>query len=120
MEMKETWRPIPAGTGTSKMWRIKNHYEASSLGRIRNTKTGNIISATFHGGHYWKGEKAYETVCIDGGWGRINVRVSHLVWAAFTGEPVEGVRIYHIDGNPCNNAFYNLATNKHLKKLGLR
>ena len=123
MELKETWKPIPSHCGTGRWWTIANFYEASSLGRIRNKKTGNILHPTVCGGNRLTGEEVHHGVsvyCSHWKSSRFHVRVSHLVWAAFTGEPVENVRIYHIDGNPFNNAFYNLATTKHLKKLGLR
>lgn len=123
MEMKETWKPIPKGTGTSKWWYITDYYEASSLGRIRNKKTGNILHPTVKAGNCRTGEHEHLDLMIDcARWKgqRFCVRVSHLVWAAFTGQPVDNVRIYHLDGNPFNNAYYNLATYGKLKELGLR
>ena len=123
MKTKEIWKDVPVGTQTGPWWEVANYYEASSLGRIRNKKTGNILWPTFSRGNCLTGEQPHLWVNVDcPRWKRqrIHVRVSHLVWAAFTGQPVSNVRIYHLDGDISNNAFYNLADYNHLKHLGLR
>ena len=123
MKHKEIWKSIPTSTCTGPYWHIADYYEASSLGRIRNKKTGNILMPTLCGGNTLTGEQPHLALNINcPRWKgqRIHVRVSHLVWAAFTGESVDNVRIYYLDGDCWNNAFYNLATYNRLKELGLR
>lgn len=91
----ENWKPVTIPEF--------GHYEVSDIGRVRNSKTGNVFSnnltpAGRHrvqlraGGGYYK-----------------NLLVHRLVCLAFNGEPPEDKPLtLHRDGNPLNNVPENL------------
>ena len=82
---------------------IKTHpnYEVSSEGRIRNRRTGHVLSCTRTGGGYLK-------VNLGNG-SKSTQRVNRLVAFAFLGDPPEG-RIYchHKNHDPADNRLENL------------
>ena len=96
-ENSETWQPIPNCT-----------YEASSIGRIRNTKNGKIQTPQ-------TGEDGYLFVGVRFLDGKHSIKVHRLVCLAFHGlKPTGAECIRHLDGDRMNNRPGNLrwGTNK--------
>lgn len=93
--MEEIWKPIEF---------LDSKYEASSLGRIRHTKSKHIKAIIFDG-HYCKFGYDYY---IDGqekkGW----MRVHKAVASTFIPNPLNKPTVNHKDGDPKNNAVSNL------------
>jgi hypothetical protein len=89
--MQEIWQPIPFGTC----------YEVSNKGRVRNTKTGKILTGTIN-------EDGYRRVCLSAGKKHKSFYVHKLVAEAFLDAPLEGQQVRHWDGNPDNNDLSNL------------
>jgi hypothetical protein len=87
--MKEIWKNIPRCDG----------YEASSLGRIKNNKTGKI----FNGSVCCKG---YVHVSVIEEGVRRNRNIARLVARAFIGD-FDNI-ILHTNGNPADNRQENL------------
>lgn len=79
----EEWRPIRSAPG----------YQASSLGRIRRTRSGRVQTGSISGNGY-----LYTA-------GRT---IHSLVCEAFHGRRPEGAEVRHLDGNRLNNAAENL------------
>ena len=106
--MKEKWK------------RISTHprYEVSNRGRIRNTKTGHILSNTKTGNGYLKVNLGTGPKCTK--------RVNRLVAFAFLGDPPEGkVYCHHKNHNTADNRVENLQwvtpeenSNAHVKWHG--
>ena len=76
--MKEEWRPI---------LKSKGQYEASSLGRIRNVRTGRIL----HSYIYRDGNR----IKLSGFMSGRSYTVGALVWSAF--HPDDKGRVYRIN-----------------------
>lgn len=89
---EETWLPIPGFDG----------YQASSLGSVRNAKTGSVLKQRDHCHGY-----ARLVTLTDGG-KRIVKTVHRLVGRAFFGELPTGFETCHIDSDFRNNAASNL------------
>lgn len=83
--------------------RISTHpkYEVSSIGRIRNKKTGHVLSNTRTGNGYLKVNLGTGPKCTQ--------RVNRLVAFAFLGDP-PGDKVYchHINHDPADNRVENL------------
>ena len=90
----ERWRTVPGFEG---------FYEVSDLGRVRNSRTGHILSPRPEKGGYLR-------VCLS----RANraqrkeLKVHRLVLAAFVGPCPDGMEGCHDDGDPSNNRLDNL------------
>ncbi len=84
--MQELWKPVDFGT----------NYQASSHGRVHNTKTGKFLTGTVTKDGY---------ICVDlsAGDARWSARVHVLVMLAFVGPCPEGMQVRHLDGDPANN-----------------
>jgi hypothetical protein len=94
----EQWRSIPD-------WPL---YEASSLGRIRNRKTGNVLSMSLS-------HKGYLRVDVYRDGKDYKRHVHRLVCAAWNGPPpFAAAQAAHLDGSRTNNVPGNLswATNR--------
>ena len=88
----ETWKYIPGYEG---------QYQVSTLGNVRSFvlhKEGRLRALT-------KAKKGHVWVNLGRG---TNFTVHTLVLRAFVGEPPFGMECCHNDGNPSNNALYNL------------
>lgn len=99
--MTEEWKPIEL---------LDSKYEASSLGRIRHTKSKKVKAIVFDG-HYCKfGYDYYIGGVEKKGW----MRVHKAVASTFIPNPLNKPTVNHKDGNPKNNAVENLewATSK--------
>ena len=89
----EHWKPVVGFEG---------RYEVSDLGRVRNTRTHRLKTATIAKGDkrpfmlLWSGNKAKA------------VRIHRLVLFAFVGKPPKGHECCHNDGDPSNNRLSNL------------
>ena len=94
--MKEIWKQS-----------IVENYEISNLGRIRNTKTGNIIKPD-------KEEKGYCRLSIKVNGRKKHYPVHRLVAIAFIPNLLNKTQVDHIDNNKSNNRVDNLqwVTNK--------
>lgn len=104
---KEIWVPIKFENIASSTWvdYAGKNYEVSNFGRIRNKKTGNMLTVSRIGdgdagfiSHYTF-DKGCDAV--------LTFRVSHLVWGSFIGNCYDK-KIYHRDGNNWNNRLDNL------------
>lgn len=84
---KEVWKECP----------IAKPYEVSSLGRIRNPKTGRVLSQCNH-------SKGYLIVNICGG----TKTVHKLVASTFIDKPQDKKEINHKNGNKKDNRIENL------------
>ena len=92
--MEELWKPVNFGTT----------YEVSSLGRVRNTKTGKVLEGTLN-------EDGYVRVYLseNGKHSKHKSFYVHLLVAeAFIGPCPEGQQVRHWDGNQQNNRRDNL------------
>lgn len=111
----EIWKPVVD-------W---PRYEVSSLGRVRNVKTGRIRKLQFS---QRRGKKEYQRVSLCDSQGKSHsIKLANLVAYAFIGpRPSPEMTINHIDGIKINNTPSNLeyctrAENlKHAARLGLR
>lgn len=97
-ENQEIWKPIPE---------FKGSHEASSLGRIRNPRTGRILS---------------QSVQADSGRLQVGIwregrsrpcRVHTLVALAFHGPRPDGMEIRHLNGDQTDNRASNLRYGTH-------
>jgi|LauGreDrversion2_5_1035112.scaffolds.fasta_scaffold04422_2 hypothetical protein len=77
-----------------------DHYEVSSFGNIRNTKTGRVLKAAAKGGYYCVG------LCKNGG--SQTSAVHRLVAKAFLPNPEDKPQVNHKDKNGLNNSLDNL------------
>ena len=96
------WRAIPS---------LKNKYEVSSAGEIRNSKTGKRISpGTTSNGYF------FFCPWIDGKQ-QSYPRVHQCVAEAFIGPCPAGLEVNHIDGNKKNNRIENLEYVTHSENM---
>lgn len=114
----EVWKPIP-GYG--------NHYEASSLGRIRvkarvvrkfSAVAGRVVDQQYKpriiGGKSPNDEGYLHThISVDGR--KYNIQTGRLVLLAFVGEPGPGEECCHGEGGPADNSITNLRWDTHLE-----
>lgn len=89
--MNEIWKPIPNYAT----------YEISSLGRVRNVKTGRTKKAVI-------GSGGYPTVQLYGDKSRTTVRIHRLVAKSFIQNPDDLPQVNHKDFNKENNEVLNL------------
>ncbi len=89
--MTEKWSPA---------FGYEDRYEASSMGRIRNAKTGNIRQCRTNPG-------GYVTACM---WRekKDTVRVHRIIASTFIRPPLHDEQVNHIDGIKTNNCVNNL------------
>jgi hypothetical protein len=98
--MMEVWRPIPGVA-----------YEASSDGRVRNSKTGRVLRTSVHAG-------GYENVQIRRNGSEWTAGVHQFVALAFHGQPpTPEYEVAHADGDRLNNAEDNLSWVTHLENM---
>jgi len=91
--MEETWLPIASLSG---------QYEASSHGRIRNIKSGRILSG-------WLNEEGYRRITVKINGKQKSPYVHQLIAEAFHGPCPEGQQVRHYpDRSPDNNRPDNL------------
>ena len=91
----EEWRPVT-------LTEYREHYEVSSLGRVRRSKSERIMAPDF-------GRRGYGQVKLSVNAKQKRVKVYHLVaWAFHSATPTPTSEINHIDGNPRNNSAINL------------
>lgn len=85
------------------IWRsnIVNGYDISTLGRIRNNKTGHIIKPD-------KEEKGYCRLSIKVNGVKKHYAVHRLVALAFIPNPLNKKQVDHIDNDKSNNRVDNL------------
>jgi len=88
----EIWRDIEGCEG---------RYQISSWGRVRNSKTGDILTP-------YKNEKGYLKVSLMIGGKCKKFRVNRLVAFAFIPNPYNLPQVNHKDGNKENNSYTNL------------
>lgn len=99
--MKEIWKEIPQ----SIYWLgFKPMYEASNFGRIRNKKTGKILSYSPTNGNYDR-LKVQLQATYHGG--RLSFLVSHIIYSTFIGDCYEK-HVKFNDGNTSNFSVSNL------------
>lgn len=78
-----------------------SNYEVSSLGRVRNVKTGRILKAN-------RNSAGYLTVCLSKSSIKYTKCVHRLVADTFYDGDHEGLDVNHEDGNKNNNFIGNL------------
>ena len=99
--MKEIWKEIPQ----SIYWLgFKPMYEASNFGRIRNKKTGKILSYSPTNGNFNR-LKVQLQATYQGG--RLSFLVSHIIYSTFIGDCYEK-HVKFKDGNTSNFIVSNL------------
>ena len=99
--MKEIWKEIPQ----SIYWLgFKPMYEASNFGRIRNKKTGKILSYSPTNGNFNR-LKVQLQATYQGG--RLSFLVSHIIYSTFVGDCYEK-QVKFKDGNTSNFNVSNL------------
>ena len=99
--MKEIWKEIPQ----SIYWLgFKPMYEASNFGRIRNKKTGKILSYSPSNGNFNR-LKVQLQATYQGG--RLSFLVSHIIYSTFIGDCYEK-HVKFKDGNTANFNVSNL------------
>lgn len=89
---------------------IAEGYEVSSEGRIRNSKTGRVLTPS-------SDNKGYETVKIKENGRYITTRVGRLVADAFLDEEPGKPCVGYIDGNKRNNRVDNLERKRRNKRI---
>jgi len=105
--MKEIWKPVA-------YW----PYEVSSRGRVRNLRSGLILSLSPSGGGY-ELVRLYDSPRME------TFYVHDIVASAFLGEKPSGFDVNHIDGTKGNNRPKNLEyvtrseNHRHAYKSGL-
>ena len=93
-KMTEEWKVIDERPG----------YSVSNLGKVRNDKTGKILTPQLH-----KASKGDNYLFVNLSKGKVIGRAVHrLVAIAFIPNPDNKPEVNHIDGNHCNNAVNNL------------
>ena len=90
----EEWRPIPGWEG---------RYSVSSLGRVRNVRTGNLLKPQLRNR---KSGHMGNVLRRDGE--QRNIWVHRTVLEAFVGPAPAGMLCRHLDGDPSNNRLGNL------------
>ncbi len=89
----EIWVPIP---------KLKNKYEVSQHGRVRNVYTKHVLKPELN-------QKGYPRLTFRKSVvGRHNLKIHHLVAEAFLGPRPEGTEVNHIDLDKTNNRPSNL------------
>ena len=99
--MEEIWKEIPQ----SIYWLgFKPMYEASNFGRIRNKKTGKILSYSSSNGNFNRLRVQLQATyqC-----GRLSFLVSHIIYSTFVGN-CYGKHVKFKDGNTSNFNVSNL------------
>lgn len=96
--MTEEWRPIHG---------YEDSHEASSAGRIRNIRTGNILSPSIQK----DSGRAQVSIWRDG-IGTVK-RVHSLVALAFYGPRPHGMEVRHLNGDQLDNRVVNLKYGTH-------
>lgn len=102
--MEEIWKPISPDI----YWQgVKNIYEVSNTGKVRNKITGRILAQ-----RKGQGPQQSPRVTLTGmTYPRLTFNVSRLVYNAFCdpqNKPRDYSVITFVDGNPANCAFNNL------------
>lgn len=87
-------------------------YEVSSLGRVRNERTGRILSQLQDG-------KSYLLVCIYQNKKKHTKRVSRLIWQSFNDCDCDET-VHHINGNRLDNRLENLDCISNAENIRLR
>ena len=88
----EIWRPLA---------KYGNTYAVSSMGRVKNLLTGNLVKTHTNDTGY-----VYAHIHYKGRW--YTLRVHRLVATAFIPNPYNKKEVNHIDGNKTNNCISNL------------
>lgn len=88
----EEWAPIPEFEG---------YLEASNMGRIKNTWTGNVLKQTTN-------KKGYKSITVNILGQQYTREVHRLVASAFIDGEHTGMDVHHKDGNKANNKLSNL------------
>lgn len=97
-DFAEEWRPVTSWPGD---------YAVSNLGRVRNNKTGTILSVYIPPKNCHRSVTLRYTVC-PGKQKSSMFRICKLVADAFLPQPVEGSSLIHMDGDEYNDAAENL------------
>lgn len=106
--MTEVWCPA---------FGFEDRYEVSSIGCVRNVRTGNILQGR-------PNKKGYWTVCLWRRGKKETIRIHRLVAFTFVGIPKPDEEVNHIDGVRANNRVENLewctaeANKAHAFRLG--
>ena len=99
--MKEIWKEIPQ----SIYWLgFKPMYEASNFGRVRNKKTGKILSYSPSNGNFNRLRVQLQATYRGG---RLSFLVSHIIYSTFVGDCYEK-HVKFKDGNTSNFNVSNL------------
>lgn len=88
----EQWAPIPEFEG---------YFEASDMGRIKNTWTGKVLKQGIN-------SKGYKTVTVNILGQAYTRSVHRLIASAFIEDDLTGLEIHHKDTNKTNNRLSNL------------
>jgi hypothetical protein len=88
----ERWLPVPEWEG---------FYEVSDLGRVRNLRSGRLLSPALR-------KDGYQHVSLKVNGSRDDQLVHRLVMLAFTGPCPDDMETRHLDGNPASNTLANL------------
>lgn len=105
--MTEIWKEVPQSVY---YLGIMPNYEASNLGRIRNSKTGRILKYSPSNGDYNRMK-----VQLRNKYEGLSLRVAYVIWETFRSEDQPSAYekpIYFKDGNNHNFAFDNLSLTK--------
>lgn len=86
------------------------NYEVSNIGRVRNSKTGRVLSPSLD-------SKGYETVKVKENGKMVTKRVGRLVADVFIPEENGKNAIGYIDGNKRNNRADNLKRKRSNKRI---
>ena len=106
--IEERWRPIEVWLTIQEAPR----YAVSSLGRVKNKKTGRILRPAVDSHGY-----LHIGLFVDGKQWQIDRRVNRLVCMAFHNEGDFNLEVNHIDGDKFNNAIWNLEWATHLENM---
>ena len=99
--MKEIWKEIPQ----SIYWLgFKPMYEASNFGRVRNKKTGKILSYSSSNGNFNRLRVQLQATYQGG---RLSFLVSHIIYSTFVGNCYRK-HVKFKDGNTSNFNVSNL------------
>jgi hypothetical protein len=98
--MREEWRPVRLG-----ILALESNYEVSSLGRVRNRKTGRVLSSHFITN---RSGDLYEKVDLYLAGIRHKRFVHRLVAEQFIPNPENKPEVNHPDGNTLNNGKDNV------------
>lgn len=99
---EEEWRKLEWGLG---------NYYISNLGRVKNLKTGMVLSPNRSGA-----AREYLSVCLYSKNISKRFLIHRLVCAAFLGD-ISGKEANHKDFNKQNNAFWNLEIVSHAENM---